>query len=106
MKKLNFTSLLLVILLLLKSFGFAEAASSSSTAGDFGYGFLSVLTTVGWAPIKLTYAVLGLTVGGLGYVLSGGNSDVAKNIIAPACKGTYVITPKILRGEEHFKPAG
>ena len=104
MKRPRFIVLFIATLLLAQGAGIAQAASS--TAGDLGYGFLSVLTTLGWAPIKVTYAVLGLTVGGLGYVLSGGNEAVPKYVINPACKGTYVITPKILKGEEHFEPTG
>jgi len=33
-------------------------------------------------------------------VLSGGRTDVANNIIYPAIRGHYVVTPKHLKGSE------
>jgi len=106
MKREKVIALFIVSLLLVQGIGIAQAASSESTSRELGYGILSVLTTCGWAPIKVIYATLGLTVGGLGYVLSGGNEAVPRYVINPACKGTYVITPNILKGKEPFKPAG
>jgi hypothetical protein len=38
--------------------------------------------------------------GGLGYVLTGGRSDVASNIIYPAVRGHYVVTPNQIKGIE------
>lgn len=71
-----------------------------ATAQDFGYGMGSVLTSLFYSPFKITYAGLGLITGGVGYVLSGGNTDVATNIIYPAVRGNYVVTPQHLKGEE------
>ena len=105
-KRLKFVSLLIAILLLLQASGFAEAAYSPSTSEELGYGVLAGFGTLVWFPLKLSYAVLGLTVGGLGYAISGGNADVAKYVIIPSCKGTYVISPKLFYGEESFVPMG
>jgi hypothetical protein len=38
--------------------------------------------------------------GGLGYLFSGGRADVANNIIYPAVRGDYVVTPSNLKGTE------
>jgi hypothetical protein len=65
-----------------------------------GYGFGSVVANLFYIPAKVTYAGLGLITGGLGYVLSGGRGDVANNIIYPAVRGTYVVTPNHLKGEQ------
>lgn len=75
-------------------------ASEPSSAEDLGYGVGSVLASMFYSPFKLTYAGLGLVTGGLGYVLSAGNTDVANNIINPAIRGNYVVTPGHLKGEE------
>lgn len=75
-------------------------APQASPWEDLGYGFGSVLANVVYMPFKITYAGLGLITGGLGYALSGGNSEAAAGIISPAVRGTYVITPRHLRGEE------
>lgn len=71
-----------------------------SSGEDLGYGVGSVLASMFYSPFKLTYAGLGLLTGGLGFVLSGGNTDVANNIISPAVRGNYIVTPRHLKGEE------
>jgi len=78
----------------------AELDEEQQAGQDFGWGVGSVLASVLYSPLKLTYAGLGLITGGLGFVLSGGRSDVANNIIYPAIQGDYVIKPSHLKGEE------
>ena len=85
---------------------YAEASQSDTdhspkkTAKEAGLGMGSVLASVIYSPLKVTYAGLGLLTGGVGYVVSGGRSDVAKSIINPAVRGNYVITPDHLQGKE------
>lgn len=67
---------------------------------DAGYGVGSVFANIFYMPAKITYAGLGLVTGGLGYVLSGGSTDVANRIIYPAVGGHYVVTPNHLKGAE------
>lgn len=67
---------------------------------ELGYGVASALASVFYIPAKVTYAGLGLVTGGLGYVLTGGRSDVASNIIYPAVRGHYVVTPNQIKGIE------
>jgi hypothetical protein len=71
-----------------------------SLGEEAGYGAGSVLANVFYMPAKITYAGLGLLTGGLGFVLSGGRADVANNIIYPAIRGNYVVTPSHLKGTE------
>jgi len=77
----------------------AQPAEPSVTE-EMGYGFGSVVANLFYMPAKITYAGLGLITGGLGYVLSAGRSDVANNIIYPSVRGTYVVTPSHLKGEQ------
>ncbi len=77
-----------------------QASEPSTTAEDLGYGVGSVLSSLFYSPFKVTYAGLGLLTGGMGFVLSAGNADVANNIISPAVRGNYVVTPSHLKGEE------
>ncbi len=65
-----------------------------------GYGVGAALASVFYIPAKVTYAGLGLLTGGLGFVLTGGRADVANNIIYPAVRGNYVVTPSHLKGSE------
>ena len=67
---------------------------------EAGYGIGSALANVFYIPAKVTYAGLGLITGGLGWALSGGRADVANNIIYPAVRGNYVVTPSHLKGTE------
>ena len=82
----------------------AEPAPAPSpevaTRQNLGYGFGSVVASMFYSPLKVTYAGLGLLTGGLGYLLSAGSTDVANDIIFPAVRGDYVITPNHLKGEE------
>jgi hypothetical protein len=85
---------------------YAQTAASNNQATEqpvgeeAGYGVGAALASVFYIPAKVTYAGLGLITGGLGYVLSGGRSDVANNIIYPAVRGNYVVTPSHLKGTE------
>ena len=67
---------------------------------EAGYGVGAALASVFYTPTKLVYAGLGLLTGGLGYVVSGGRADVANNIIYPAVRGNYVVTPNHLKGTD------
>ena len=67
---------------------------------EAGYGVGAALASVFYIPAKVTYAGLGLLTGGIGYLLSGGRADVANNIIYPAVRGNYVVTPSHLKGTE------
>jgi hypothetical protein len=77
-----------------------EQAPQPSVTEEMGYGFGSALANLFYIPAKVVYAGLGLMTGGLGYVLSAGRGDVANNIIYPAVRGTYVVTPSHLKGEQ------
>jgi len=78
----------------------ATQAAEQPVAEEAGYGIGAALASVFYIPVKVTYAGLGLLTGGLGYVLTGGRTDVANNIIYPAVGGNYVVTPSHLKGTE------
>jgi len=77
----------------------APAQAKEGYGNEAGWGFAAVLANLLYIPAKLVYATLGGVTGGLGYILTVGNSDVAERIIAPSVGGTYVLTPDMLRGE-------
>jgi len=80
--------------------------ASAGTAGDAGWGIGSILASCVYSPIKLVYATLGGVTGGLAYLLTGFNSDVANAIWVPSLRGTYVIAPEILKGNEPIQFVG
>jgi len=83
----------------------AQTADANNPAAEpvgqeAGYGVGAALASVFYIPAKVTYAGLGLLTGGLGYILTGGRADVANNIIYPAVRGNYVVTPNHLKGTD------
>lgn len=82
----------------------APASAWAGYLSEAGLGSASMFSTLIYGPVKLTWAILGGTIGGLGYLFSAGSLDVAKKIWIPSLGGNYVITPEMLTGEQsiHF----
>jgi hypothetical protein len=81
-------------------------AQEESTGAAAGWGALSALTSLVYAPVKVVYALGGLVVGGFAWVFSAGDNDVAKMVATPAVRGDYVVTPEHLRGERPLEFIG
>jgi hypothetical protein len=79
---------------------------AEGTGSNVGYGVGSVLASCLYSPAKVVYAGVGGLTGGLGFLLTGGNQDVAKKIWTPSVRGTYVITPEMLKGKEQVQFIG
>ena len=77
-----------------------EPPAQESATEEMGYGLGAAVASIFYIPVKFTYATLGLLTGGLGFALTGGRGDVANNIIYPAVKGNWVVTPNNLKGTE------
>ena len=71
-----------------------------SSAAQLGWGLTAVLANLFYMPAKLVYAGLGGLTGGLGFVLTAGNGDVARKIWNPSLGGTYVVSPEMIRGDK------
>ena len=84
------------------------ASPSVALAGDHtkevskesGLGAAAALSSLIYSPVKLVYAVGGLVVGSLAWVFTAGDTNVADKVYVRSLRGTYVITPEILRGEQ------
>lgn len=72
------------------------STSDSSVVLQFASGALSLL----YAPIKVTYPMLGGFFGGLAYVITAGNEQVAQSVWDASLKGDYWLTAQQLQGEE------
>ena len=81
-------------------------AQEESTGAAAGWGALSALTSLVYAPVKIVYAVGGLVVGGFAWVFSAGDNDVVRTVTTPAVRGDYVVTPEHLRGERPLEFIG
>jgi hypothetical protein len=78
----------------------ACAADDDAWLEDAGWGTLAMLANFVYMPTKLVYSALGGVTGGLAYGLTGGDVDVAENIWVPAMGGTYVLTPRMVSGDD------
>lgn len=50
-----------------------------------------------FVPIKAISVVMGLTEGGVSFVLSGGNAELTQQIWRDTTEGPYLITPEVAR---------
>ncbi len=73
----------------------------SSSANDFTEkAAVGIGTTVGnsiYVPFRGAVFVLGLTVGALSFVLSGGNAEVTQQMWENTIEGPFLITPEMAR---------
>ena len=84
--------------------GGTGTTNNESTWAQAGLGLLSIASNVLYAPAKIIYGGLGLVTGGAGWILTGGDSEVAGRIFTPSLRGTYILTPRHLMGDDaiHF----
>lgn len=76
------------------------ARVSADYSGDAGTGAATVAANVFYIPAKLTYATLGGITGGLAYLLTGTNKEIAERVWKPSMGGDYVVKPSHIRREE------
>jgi hypothetical protein len=95
------TVLLAVALVAAPSIGFADG-KAAEVSKEGGLGAAAALSSLVYGPIKLIYATGGLVIGAFAWVFTAGDSQVAEKVFTRSLKGTYVITPEILVGEERL----
>ena len=93
------SALLSALILALAAAPTAARAEGSNLSNEGGIGAVAALSTLLYGPVKLTYATLGLLVGGAAWGLSGGDQQVLSAVINPALRGDYVVTPEHIRME-------
>jgi len=76
-----------------------RAEQETGLSNEAGIGALSALSTIIYGPVKLTYATLGLLIGGAAWGLSGGDPQVLDSVITASVRGDYVVTPEHIRME-------
>jgi len=73
---------------------------TESTPLQYGLGVASVFTSLPYSIGKFVFATLGGIFGGFTYAFSAGNEKAAKSVWDTSMRGTYVISPRHLKGEE------
>ena len=76
------------------------AHAAGNYASDAGIGTACVFVNLLYMPAKFVYATIGGLTGGIAYLLTGLNYDVADRIWAPSLGGNYVVTPAHLRNQQ------
>jgi len=89
------------------STGLAQEKSNDdmeNTGTQYGLGVASFFCSLPYGAIKFAYATFGGIIGGVTYALTAGNEKAANSVWDTSMRGTYVITPRHLKGEEpiHF----
>jgi hypothetical protein len=97
--------LLMIALVATPSAVLAEE-KATEVAKESGLGAAAAVSSLVYAPVKLIYATGGLMVGAVAWLFTAGDADVAEQILTRSLRGTYVITPEILLGEEPLEFVG
>ena len=84
----------------------AIAADDSGSASGAGLQAASWLATVPYGAAKILYAVSGGVVGSLAWVMTGGNTEIAKAIFTPTMTGHYIVQPQNLTGDRALPYVG
>jgi len=97
-----------VLLIALQGNTTVALAEDSDRPSGAGLQAASWLATVPYGAAKVVYAVSGGLVGGLAWVMTGGNTDIAKAIWSPTMTGHYIVQPQNLTGDRplHFVGGG
>lgn len=103
--RLLLAGVLAVTLLLAPSAGFA-GEKANDVSRESGLGAAAAVSSLVYAPVKLIYAMGGLVVGSFAWIFTAGDTEVAEKVFTRSLRGTYVITPEILLGEQRFEFIG
>ena len=98
-----------LVLLTQSTLSWADSGSGESTGAQIGYGTGSVVGSAVYFPFKASLCILGGIGSGFAYVFAG--PGAAQRTADASCRGTWAITPNVVKGEEpvHFvgsSPAG
>lgn len=93
-------------LTLLLAAGPAAAKEEEGFFETAGIGVGTALVNVLYIPAKFAYATVGTVIGGLAWCLTLGDTDTAMGVWEPTLGGSYVVTPKMLRGDEPIEFSG
>ena len=94
------------LLLLAPPVAWSADGDVGATASEGGLGGAAALASLVYGPLKLAYAIGGATIAGGAWIFSGGDSEVADTVLTRAVRGTYVITPDVLRGDKEIEFIG
>ena len=83
---------------------FAEGNARESTGTQIGTGVGSVVGSAVYFPFKASFCILGGVSSGFTYLFAG--EKAAKTVADTSCRGTWAISPNIVKGKETVHFAG
>lgn len=109
MKQGKFARIVVVVVMAGLLAGMSSVARADDVArakSEAGVGLATAVANLFYIPAKIGYALLGGITGGLGYVLTGGNQDVAQRVWVSSFGGDYIISQQQLKGNEPLRFSG
>jgi hypothetical protein len=82
----------------------AAPAREDSTPEEVTYGAGSVLGTLVYSPLKVSFCALGAIASGVTLPFAGRRT--AERVVGTSCRGTWVISPNVLKGRERVEFLG
>ena len=83
---------------------FAEGNSQESTGVQIGAGVGSVVGSAVYFPFKASFCILGGVTSGFALVFAG--TKAAERVADTTCRGTWAISPNVVKGKEPVHFAG
>lgn len=104
MRQVVIMAVLLLVLLNQSASALAAAGAEDGTLEQVGYGVGSVFGTLVYGPLKGAVCILGAIASVPTLVFAG--SEKAGNVVGAACRGTWVITPDVIKGKQPIEVIG
>ena len=104
MKKQMVALLLGVALVGQATTSFAKENARESTGTQIGAGVGSVVGSAVYFPFKASFCILGGVSSGFTYLFAG--AQAAEKVATTSCRGTWAITPDVVKGKETVHFAG
>ncbi|MDH4344637.1 MAG: hypothetical protein OEV71_16225 [Nitrospira sp.] len=83
-----------------------STSSSLSSPEEAGLQAACWFVTIPYGAVKVAYAIGGGIVGGLAWVMTGGDTEVAQSVWIPSMIGDYIVQPQHLTGEKPLRFVG
>jgi len=80
--------------------------SSLSELEEAGHQVTCWFVTVPYGAVKAAYAIGGGIAGGLAWVVTGGDMEVAESVWIPSMTGDYIVQPQHLTGQKPLRFLG
>lgn len=93
-----------LVLVTQSSVAWAESSADESTLEQIGYGTGSVVGSAVYFPFKASFCILGGI--GSGFTLLVAGPKTANRVASAACRGTWAITPDVVKGKEPVQFVG